>query len=86
MKTIESVPYVRVPIGWMRCIACSDFKQRPGTMWLGYTRGRGDDVIPCPVCHGTGQVERYQYLDARTGAEIDYERPGQTFVETKGPI
>jgi hypothetical protein len=77
----EVVPFIARPVGWMPCIACSDFKRFPGRMWLGYNfRTHEDLTIECPKCHGTGQVERYQYLDVRTGEEIDYERPGQQFV------
>jgi hypothetical protein len=80
-KKLEAVPFVTVPVGWMRCVACSDYQQRPGTMWLGYNfRTHEDDVIACPVCQGTGQVPRFKYLDARTGQELDYDRPGQRFV------
>lgn len=80
MKRLEVVPFVRVPVGWMPCVACRDFKTQPGRMWLGYSRTGEDYTITCPVCHGTAQVERFQYLDVRTGQEIDYERPGQKFV------
>ena len=77
----EIVPFVSVPVGMMRCIACSDNKRHPGTMWLGVNRYTGVDItIPCPQCGGTGQVERFKHLDVRTGQEIEYERPGQTFV------
>jgi hypothetical protein len=77
----EVVPFIAMPIGWMKCIACSDYKRHPGKMWLGYNRATGEDLtIDCPKCNGTGQVERYKYLDARTGQEIDYERPGQRLV------
>jgi hypothetical protein len=80
MKRLEVVPFVRVPVGWMRCVACSDFRTQPGRMWLGYSRTWEDLTIECPVCHGTGQVERFKHLDVRTGQEIDYEKPGQKFV------
>jgi hypothetical protein len=77
----EAVPVIMIPVGWMKCIACSDYKRHPGKMWLGYNRLTGEDLtIDCPKCNGTGQVERLKCLDARTGQEIDYERPGQTFV------
>lgn len=81
-KRLEVVPFVVVPVGWMKCVACSDFKQRPGNMWIGYSRGsHGEDLfITCPVCKGKGEVERFKYFDARTGREIDYEKPGQKFV------
>jgi hypothetical protein len=82
MKTLEVVPFVTVPVGWMPCIACSDFKKQPGKMWLGYSRTGEDLVIDCPACKGTGQVERFKHIDIRTGQEIDYERPGQRFVKT----
>lgn len=48
-------------------------------MWLGYSHGE-DLFIECPVCKGTGQVERLKHVDARNGTEIDYERPGQMFI------
>lgn len=79
---LEVVPFVAVPVGWMRCVACSDFRQRPGQMWLGYTAVTHEDLfITCPACNGTGQVERFKHVDVRNGHEIDYERPGQTFVQ-----
>lgn len=78
-KTIEAVPFVAVPVGWMKCIACSDFKTQPGRMWLGYSKVGEDLTIECPVCHGTGQVARLKHIDIRTGQEIDYEKPGQRF-------
>ena len=62
MKIVKT-PYVCKPVGWMRCIACSDYKRHPGKMWLGYNHLTHEDLtIDCPKCHGTGQVERYQYL------------------------
>lgn len=79
-KRLEVVPFVRVPVGWMRCIACSDFRTQPGRMWLGYSRTWEDLTIECPVCHGTARVERFKHIDVRTGLEIDYEKPGQQFV------
>jgi len=82
VKRLEVVPFMTVPVGWMRCIACSDFRRRPGQMWLGYSHGE-DLFITCPVCKGTGQVERLKHLDVRTGQEIDYERPGQQFVHAE---
>jgi hypothetical protein len=80
MKHLEIVPFVAVPVGWMPCIACSDFRTRPGQMWLGYSKGGEDLCITCPACKGTGQVEHVKHLDIRTGREIDYERPGQRFI------
>jgi hypothetical protein len=85
MKKIEAVPFVTVPVGWMKCIACSDFKQYPGRMWLGYNRFGGDISIACPACGGTGLVERVKHIDVRTGQEIDYEKPGQRFVAVDAP-
>ena len=80
-KRLEAIPVLQVPVGYMTCVACSDYKKKPGQMWLGYSSyGRGDDFIDCPVCKGTGQVERFKYIDARTGQEIDYEKPGQRYV------
>ena len=79
-KRLEVIPFITVPAGTMRCIACSDFKKIPGRMWLGYSRTGEDLFITCPSCKGTGFVDRLKHLDARTGQEIDYERPGQTFV------
>lgn len=81
MKRLEVVPFIKVPVGLMPCIACSDFRTQPGRMWLGYSRTGEDLTITCPVCHGTAQVERFKYIDIRNGKEIDYERPGQTFVD-----
>lgn len=76
----ELVQFVAVPVGWMPCIACSDFRTQPGRMWLGYS-GTGEDLtIECPACKGTGQVERFKHFDVRTGQEIDYEKPGQQFI------
>lgn len=83
MKRLEVIPFVTVPVGWMKCVACSDFKAIPGKMWLGYDSTGGDLFITCPVCKGAGQVTRLKHLDARTGQEIDYERPGQTFVHAE---
>lgn len=79
-KRLEVVPFVAIPVGWMPCVACSDFRTRPGRMWLGYDRTGEDLTITCPVCKGTAQVERVKHIDVRTGQEIDYERPGQHFV------
>lgn len=77
----EAVPFVAIPVGWMRCVACSDWKERPGQMWLGYNvRTREDIAIDCPACHGAGVVTRLKYIDTRTGREIDYEKPGQRFT------
>lgn len=78
-KRLEITPFVTIPVGWMRCIACSDYKKIPGRMWVGYSHGE-DLFIECPVCKGTGQVERVKHIDVRNGQEIDYERPGQVFV------
>lgn len=81
MKHLEITPFIATPVGWMRCIACSDFKKIPGQMWLGYNyRTHEDYFITCPVCKGAGQVARLHHLDVRTGREIDYEKPGQQFV------
>jgi hypothetical protein len=78
---IEVVPFISRPVGMMRCIACSDYKRQPGKMWLGINKLTQEDIlIDCPKCGGTGQVERYKHIDVRTGREIDYERPGQKFV------
>lgn len=82
-KRLEIVPFITVPVGWMPCVACRDFRTQPGRMWLGYSRTGEDLTIECPVCHGTAAVERVKHLDARTGQEIDYERPGQTFVQAE---
>src|SRR5262252_6621157 len=86
MKRLEMIPFVTIPVGWMTCVACSDFKRFPGRMWLGVNRSGEDMTIECPVCHGTGQVTRVKHIDARTGEEIDYERPGQRFVAVDGPV
>jgi hypothetical protein len=80
MKRLEVVPFIRVPVGYMRCVACSDFRTQPGRMWLGYSRTGEDLTIECPQCRGTAQVERFKHIDVRTGLEIDHEKPGQKFV------
>lgn len=78
---LETVPFFAVPVGLMPCVACSDFRKKPGQMWVGYTSITHEDLfITCPACKGTGQVARLKHFDARTGQEIDYERPGQRFV------
>lgn len=79
-KRLEVIPFIRVPVGLMPCVACSDFRTQPGRMWLGYSRTGEDLTIECPECRGTGQVARFKHIDVRTGQEIDYERPGQKFV------
>jgi hypothetical protein len=79
-KRLEIVPFATIPVGWMPCVACSDFRRQPGRMWLGYSRTGEDLFITCPVCKGAGVVERLKHIDVRTGQEIDYERPGQRFV------
>lgn len=56
-------------IGWMKCVACSDYKRKQGMMWMG-----GNEFMPCPACNGTGKVPKLQYLDVSTGREIDYEQ------------
>jgi hypothetical protein len=79
-KHLEVVPFIAIPSGYTPCIACSDFKTQPGRMWLGYSRCGEDLTITCPVCKGTAQVEKFKHIDLRTGKEIDYEAPGQRFV------
>lgn len=79
-KHLQTIPFFAVPVGWMPCVACSDFRKRPGQMWLGYSKGGEDLFITCPVCLGKGEVPRVKHFDARTGQEIDYEKPGQTFI------
>jgi hypothetical protein len=86
MKRLEVVPFIRVPVGYMRCVACSDFRTQPGRMWLGYSRTGEDLTIECPQCRGTAQVERFKHIDVRTGLEIDYEKPGQKFVYADEPF
>lgn len=68
-------------IGWMKCVACSDFKQRPGVMWLGVSRIGVDETITCPVCKGTSQVPRYQVIDVATGKEIDYDEVSEQILK-----
>ena len=81
MKRLDVVPVMTRPVGWMKCVACSDFRTQPGRMWLGYSPVTGTDyTIMCPACRGTGHVERFKQIDLRSGKEIDYERPGQQFV------
>lgn len=82
-KKLEVVPFFTKPVGWMPCVACSDFRTQPGRMWLGYSLTGDDLTIECPACHGKGIVERFKHIDARTGEEIDYERPGQHFVHAE---
>lgn len=82
-KHLEIVPFFTKPVGLMPCVACSDFRTQPGRMWLGYSSTGDDLTIACPACDGTGSVTRYKHIDARTGEEIDYERPGQTFVHAE---
>lgn len=78
---LDVIPFVARPVGWMVCVACSDYKKKPGTMWLGYNFKTYEDyTIPCPVCKGVGKVKKYKYYDVRTGREIDYENPHLTFV------
>jgi hypothetical protein len=79
-KRLEVVPFVKVPVGYMPCVACSDFRTQPGRMWLGYSKTGEDYTITCPVCQGSARVVRYKHIDVRTGQEIDYERPGQHFA------
>lgn len=81
MRRLEVVPFVTIPVGWMKCVACSDFRTQPGRMWLGYSNVGEDLTITCPVCKGTAQVTRLKHIDLRNGQEIDYERPGQRFVK-----
>lgn len=76
MARVEQKVLMR-QVGWMPCVACSDYKRIPGRMWLGRTRAGLDDFIICPECEGTGQVPKYQILDAVTGKEIDYEAYGR---------
>jgi hypothetical protein len=64
-------------VGWMKCVACSDYKRLAGRMWLGVNRAGIDEVVDCPVCNGTGQVAKYQVVDVATGKEIDYESFGR---------
>jgi hypothetical protein len=82
-KRLEMVPFMTVPVGWIPCVACSDFRTQPGRMWLGYSLTGEDLTITCPVCKGTAQVARFKHLDVRTGQEIDYEAPGQRFVHAE---
>jgi hypothetical protein len=79
------VPFVAIPVGWMKCVACSDFRTQPGRMWLGYSLTGADLTITCPVCKGTAEVERFKHIDLRNGKEIDYEAPGQRFVNAEQP-
>ena len=74
---VEVIPVIYRQVGWMRCIACSDWPRFPGRMWLGKNPNGTDIFTECPVCNGTAQVPRYQTLDARTGEEIDYEGLGR---------
>lgn len=81
----QAVQVIYRQVGWMKCVACSDFKRFPGRMWLGLTRAGDDEVIACPSCNGTGQVARFQVIDASTGHEIDYEAFGRTRADEPEP-
>jgi len=78
----QAIPFVRVPVGWMPCVACSDFKKEPGKMWVGYDGIGGDLFITCPSCQGKGEVVRYKHISLHTGQELNTEAPGQRFVYT----
>jgi hypothetical protein len=62
-------PFIQKQVGWLKCVACSDSKLRPGHMWIG-----GNNWIVCPECNGTSQVAKYQLYDPLTGKEINHER------------
>lgn len=68
-------PVLYRQIGWMACVACSDFKRFPGRMWLGREKNGQDITIACPECNGTAQVPQYEVIEASTGKRIDYEKP-----------
>ena len=88
---VEMIPVIYRQIGWMVCVACSDarkmrFNQLKGQMWLGKNPNGTDMWVTCPVCNGSGEVPRYQTLDARTGEEIDYEGLGRDRDGNSVPI
>lgn len=74
----QAVKVIYRQIGWMKCVACSDSRKYAGHMWVGHDRIGQDELIVCPECKGSGEVERFQVLDALTGQEIDYEAFGRT--------
>jgi len=77
-KAVVEVPVIYRQIGWMPCVACSDSRRlNKGQMWLGKNPNGTDLWTQCPECKGTGEVPRYQILDAVTGEEIDYEAYGR---------
>lgn len=65
-------------VGWMKCVACSDWPKQPGRMWLGKNKHTGiDEWVDCPECGGTGEVPQYKIYHAGTDKEIDYETFGR---------
>ena len=76
------VPIAYRQVGWMKCVACSDFRTRPGKMWLGVNHSTGIDIVtPCIECGGTARVPQYQVVDMTTGKEIDYEDPAALIMD-----
>ena len=61
---------LQVPVGWKKCVACSDYKRKPGQMWLGYTKTGADEFVACPVCNGSGELIRFKYVDPISGSEL----------------
>jgi hypothetical protein len=80
----QAVPVLYKQVGWMRCVACSDWPRFPGRMWLGKEPNGTDITCECPACNGRGEVPRFKILDALTGEEIDYEYFGKD--ENGNPI
>jgi hypothetical protein len=60
--------YLQQQVGWMKCVACSDSKLRPGMMWIG-----GNNWIQCPECEGKAMVPRFKLMDPLSGREINQE-------------
>lgn len=70
---VIEVPVLYRQVGWRKCVACSDFRTKPGFMWLGKTPIGTDIVMTCIECKGEGRVPILEVVDATTGKEIDYE-------------
>jgi hypothetical protein len=72
MTRLEVVPFVRVPVGWMRCVACSDFRTQPGRMWLGYSKTWEDLTIECPSVsrHRAGRTLQTYRRENRAGDRL----------------
>jgi NAD-dependent SIR2 family protein deacetylase len=60
---------IQQQVGWMKCVACSDSKLRPGMMHV-----RDGQWVQCPACQGKAVVPQVKIFNPLTGREIDYER------------